>query len=392
MEHLPSACCTWPKLAHMETPLTTARRIVVKTGSALIAENGSPREGWLAGLAQDMASLRQSGKEVILVSSGAIALGRGALGHAGEGRLRLEEKQAAAAFGQPILMRVLDGALSPYAIRPAQSLLTLSDTENRRRWLNARATLETILNAGGLPVINENDTVATDEIRYGDNDRLAARVAQMISADCLVLLSDVDGLYTADPRHDPSAEHIPEMTALTPAHDAMAGGANVETGLGSGGMVTKLAAARIAYAAGCATAITIGDRKRPLGALAEGARATWIRPPLSPAKARATWLAGHLRPEGTLVIDEGAAHALGAGASLLPVGVKSVDGRFERGAAVEVRDTVGRAVAKGITAYGSQDIAMIAGRQSEDIETLLGWRGRPAIIHRDDLVLIGDPK
>ena len=375
----------------MDTPLTHARRVVVKTGSALVAQDGAPREAWLGGLAADMAALRREGREVVLVSSGAIALGRNALGAAGRGRLRLEEKQAAAAFGQPVLMRVLDSAFAPHGIRAAQSLLTLSDTENRRRWLNARATLETILTAGGLPVINENDTVATDEIRYGDNDRLAARVAQMISADCLILLSDVDGLYTADPRRDPSAKHIPELSELTAAHEAMAGGANEDAGVGSGGMATKLAAARIAYAAGCATAITAGDRPKPLLALAEGARATWIHPPLSPARARETWLAGHLKPEGALVVDDGAVRALRDGASLLPVGVAAVEGHFERGAAVEVRDTNGRAIAKGVTAYGSADIARIAGRRTEDVEALLGWRGRPAVIHRDDLVLMGAP-
>ncbi|NBC21183.1 MAG: glutamate 5-kinase [Alphaproteobacteria bacterium] len=373
----------------MNTPLVSARRIVVKTGSALIAEAGSARHDWLERLARDIAELRESGREVVLVTSGAIALGRGALGASSAGRLRLEEKQAAAAFGQPYLMGALETVFAPHGIRVAQSLLTLSDTENRRRWLNARATLETLLAAGGLPVINENDTVATDEIRYGDNDRLAARAAQMLSADCLILLSDVDGLYTADPRLDPSACHIRELSQLGEEHIAMAGGANAESGLGSGGMATKLAAARIAYAAGCATAITAGNRQAPLRALADGARATWILPPLSPARARETWLAGHLSPEGTLVIDDGAVNALAGGASLLPVGVCDVAGRFERGAAVEVTDRTGRPVAKGVTAYGSADIARIAGRRSEEVETLLGWRGRPAIIHRDDLVFTG---
>ncbi len=380
----------------MDTPLATSRRIVVKTGSALVAENGAPRTHWLGRLASDIAALRADGREILLVSSGAIALGRDALGRnppgtAGARRLRLEEKQAAAAFGQPLLMGVLGAAFAAYGIRVAQALLTLSDTEDRRRWLNARATLETLLEAGGLPVINENDTVATDEIRYGDNDRLAARVAQMVSADCLILLSDVDGLYTADPRQHPGARHVPELTELTEAHLAMAGGANMTAGVGSGGMATKLAAAQIAYGAGCATAITIGNREQPLLSLTGGARATWIRPPVNPARARKTWLAGHLRPEGALVIDDGAVAALADGASLLPVGVRRVEGRFARGAAVEVRDLAGQRIAKGVTAYGSGDIVRIAGQQSDEIEALLGWRGRPAIIHRDDLVLVRAP-
>lgn len=369
----------------MTDPLQRARRIVVKTGSALIADGADARTAWLADLASDMAALRADGRELILVSSGAVALGRPALG--GSVPKRLEEKQAAAAFGQPRLMRELDRVFAPHGIQVAQALLTLADTENRRRWLNARATLETLLSAGGLPIINENDTVATDEIRYGDNDRLAARVAQMVSADALILLSDVDGLYTADPRRDPEARHLPWLSQILPEHDAMAGGANAEAGFGSGGMATKLAAARIAHAAGCATAITLGNRPKPLSALMEGARATWIVPDVTPETARRTWLAGHLKPEGVLYVDAGAVRALSAGASLLPVGVRSVEGRFERGAAVEVRGPKGDAVAKGVVAYGAEDIALIAGQQSEAVVERLGWRGRPAVIHRDDLVL-----
>ena len=369
----------------MTDPLQRARRIVVKTGSALIADGADARTAWLADLASDMAALRADGRELILVSSGAVALGRPALG--GSVPKRLEEKQAAAAFGQPRLMRELDRVFAPHGIQVAQALLTLADTENRRRWLNARATLETLLSAGGLPIINENDTVATDEIRYGDNDRLAARVAQMVSADALILLSDIDGLYTADPRRDPEARHLPWLSQILPEHDAMAGGANAEAGFGSGGMATKLAAARIAHAAGCATAITLGNRPKPLSALMEGARATWIVPDVTPETARRTWLAGHLKPEGVLYVDAGAVRALSAGASLLPVGVRSVEGRFERGAAVEVRGPKGDAVAKGVVAYGAEDIALIAGQQSEAVVERLGWRGRPAVIHRDDLVL-----
>ncbi len=369
----------------MTNPLQRARRIVVKTGSALIADGADARTDWLGELAADIAALRADGREVILVSSGAVALGRPALG--GGAPKRLEEKQAAAAFGQPRLMRELDRVFAPHGIPVAQALLTLADTESRRRWLNARATLETLLAAGGLPVINENDTVATDEIRYGDNDRLAARVAQMVSADALILLSDIDGLYTADPRRDPDARHLPWLSQIAPEHDAMAGGANAEAGFGSGGMATKLAAARIAHAAGCATAITLGDRPRPLSALMDGARATWIVPDVTPETARRTWLAGHLKPEGVLHVDAGAVQALLGGASLLPVGVRGVEGRFERGAAVEVRGPDGVAVAKGVVAYGAEDIALIAGQQSEAVAERLGWRGRPAIIHRDDLVL-----
>ena len=364
--------------------LARAKRIVVKTGSALIAEAGSPRREWLANLAADIAALRQRGKEVILVSSGAVALGRAALGAPYQGRL--EQKQAAAAIGQPRLMAALAGALAPHGLACGQALLTPGDTENRRRWLNARATLETLLEAGVVPVINENDTVATEEIRYGDNDRLAARVAQMMAADVLILLSDIDGLYTADPRGNPDARHIPFLEALSPEHDAMATGSNAAAGVGSGGMITKLAAARIAHAAGCSTLITLGNRPHPLGAIEAGERATLIAAKISPAKARAAWLEGHLKPEGELTIDDGAAKALAGGASLLAVGVRGVTGQFERGAAVAVLDASGRTLAKGVTAYSAEDIRRIAGRRTEDAEALLGYKGRPAIIHRDDMV------
>lgn len=369
----------------MVTPLDTARRIVIKTGSALIAAKGQPRTAWIAGLAGDIAALRAEGREVVWVSSGAVALGRSHLGK--RSPRKLEEKQASAALGQPLLMTAIAEAFAPHGIQTAQALLTLEDTERRRRWLNARATLDTLLAAGAIPVINENDTVATDEIRYGDNDRLAARVAQMLSADALILLSDVDGLYTADPRRDASAQHIPELREVTEAHDDMAGSANATAGVGSGGMATKLAAARIAWGAGCATAITLGDRDRPIAALGSGARATWIIPPVSPATARQAWLQGHLTPEGAILVDAGAARALVNGSSLLAVGVTGVEGRFEKGAAVAVKAPSGETVAKGVTAYDAADIQRIAGAQSEDIERKLGYRGRPAVIHRDDLVL-----
>ncbi|WP_084398376.1 glutamate 5-kinase [Henriciella aquimarina] len=369
----------------MAKPFETARRIVIKTGSALIAEKGEPRREWLTGLAADIADLRAAGREVVWVSSGAVALGRSHLGK--RASKRLEEKQAAAALGQPLLMSAIADALRPHGLHAAQSLLTLEDTERRRRWLNARATLDTLLAAGVVPIINENDTVATEEIRYGDNDRLAARVAQMLSADVLVLLSDVDGLYTADPRKDPAAEHIAELHELTEAHDAMAGTANAETGVGSGGMATKLAAARIAWGAGCATAITLGDREHPLGALRGGERATWIIPSISPATARQTWLKGHLTPEGAILVDAGAVRALKKGSSLLAVGVTGVEGRFEKGAAVAIKGPGGEVVAKGVTAYDAANVQRIAGAHTNDIEKHLGYRGRPAVIHRDDLVL-----
>lgn len=368
------------------TPLSSAKRIIVKTGSALIADaEGNARADWLAQLASDIATLRTAGAEVVLVVSGAVALGTRGLGKAK--LTSLDEKQAAAAIGQPRLMQALSDAFAVHAITSAQALLTLDDTEHRRRWLNARATLETLLEAGVVPVINENDTVATEELRYGDNDRLAARVAQMLSADVLVLLSDVDGLYTADPRSHPSATHIPVVTTLTEEIEAMGGGANESAGVGSGGMATKLAAARIAQAAGCATAITRGTRDAPLSALVNGALATWVLPSQTPTNARQAWLRGHIKPEGALVVDAGAAKALQHGASLLPVGIVSVSGQFERGAAVSIQSANGEIVGTGITAYSAPDIGRIAGHHTDQVEALLGSARRPAVIHRDDLVL-----
>lgn len=363
----------------------SAKRVVVKIGSALIADQGLARQDWLISLATDIADLRAAGQDVVLVSSGAIALGRNQLGP--ERPVKLEEKQAAAALGQPLLMTAMTTAFAPRGIAVAQALLTLDDTENRRRWLNARATLDTLLNADAVPIINENDSVATDEIRYGDNDRLAARVAQMIGADILVLLSDVDGLYTTDPHKDAAAEHIAELTELTAAHEAMAGDINQNADLGSGGMVTKLAAARIAQSAGCSTVITLGTSDRPISKLLSGGRATWVRSQLTPDKAREIWLKGHLTPEGAVYIDDGARSALLDGASLLPVGVTRIDGQFLRGAAVAIKDSDDQIIAKGITAYSSEDANRIAGLQSAQIEQELGYRGRPALVHRNDLVL-----
>jgi glutamate 5-kinase len=374
------------------TPLAAARRVVLKVGSSLLVDpdSGRPHGVRFGRLAQDGARLRAEGKAVVLVTSGAVALGRRAL-KLKSGKLRLEEKQAAAAAGQPLLMRAWADAFQPYGIAVAQALLTPDDTERRRRWLNARATLETLIERGAIPVVNENDTVATEEIRYGDNDRLAARVAQMIGADVLVLLSDIDGLYSADPRTNPDARHIGEVRRLTPDILAMAGGANAQAGVGSGGMATKLEAARIAMTAGCATAILKGDAgdqdTGPVAAMALGARATWFIPDVSPETARRQWLAGSLKPSGVVVVDAGALRALKAGKSLLPAGVTAVEGRFDRGDAVEVRGPGGEVIAHGVSAYSSEDASRLKGRNSSDIEAILGYRGRPALVHVDDLVL-----
>ncbi|MEM9226051.1 MAG: glutamate 5-kinase [Pseudomonadota bacterium] len=368
--------------------LAEAKRIVVKVGSALIAEASEVRQDWLNALSADITALRGQGKGVILVCSGSIAIGRRFLGE--ERPRKLADKQAAAALGQPLLMAALSDAFALHNVPVAQSLLTIEDTENRRRWLNARATINALLGANALPVINENDTVATDEIRYGDNDRLAARVAQMMGAEVLVLLSDIDGLYTADPRTSSAAEHVPIVTDLTDDIVAMAGEANVSEDVGSGGMVTKLAAAKIALAAGCATAIALGDRRAPLRALSDGAKATWIIPAITPDKAREAWLRGHLALEGVIYIDKGAQDALAKGASLLPVGLTAVEGQFGRGAAIAVKSQDGDMIGKGLTAYSSDDAAAIIGLRSEDVEAKLGYRGRPAIVHRDDFVFEGD--
>ena len=375
------------------TLLASARRVVLKVGSALLidAARGAADDAWLGALAVDVARLRARGADVLVVSSGAVALGRRRLGLPLKGELELQEKQAAAAAGQSLLMRAWEEALAPHGLHTAQILLTRDDTEMRRRWLNARATAETLLRLKAIPVVNENDTVATEEIRYGDNDRLAARVAQMIGADLLVLLSDVDGLYTADPRSDPAARHIPEVETLTPEIEAMAGGANAAHGVGTGGMATKLAAARIAHGAGCATLITLGrrDGPGPLEAVEAGARATLFAAHATPAAAYKQWIAGSLAPQGALVVDDGAVAALKAGKSLLPAGVTAVEGRFGKGDAVLVHDQTGREVARGLAAYGSEEATAIQGLRSSGIEARLGYRGPAALIHRDDLVVRG---
>ncbi len=369
----------------MTLGLAGARLLVVKIGSALVTDGAQPREAWLDSMAADVAAARQRGTAVILVSSGAIALARQSLGllHA---RLRLEEKQAAAAVGQIRLAQAWAAALSAHGMTAAQLLLTLDDTENRRRYLNARETLTTLLALGCVPVINENDTVATAEIRFGDNDRLAARVAEMVGADRLLLLSDIDGLYTADPRLDPAAQHLPMVPQITPAIEAMGG--EPPPGYSSGGMRTKLAAARIATQAGCAMAIARGDTLQPIAAVLDGARCTWFLPAPEGRSARKRWIAGSLAPLGSLVVDGGAAAALAAGRSLLPAGVHNVAGAFDRGDPVEVRDPDGTVLARGLCAYSAEDMRCIAGHRSEEIEALLGWRGRDEAIHRDDLVLL----
>jgi glutamate 5-kinase len=366
--------------------LKRAKRVVVKVGSALVAgEDGAADRAWLADFAADVARLQARGQQVLVVSSGAVALGRRRLGLTRRA-LTLPEKQAAAASGQSVLMRAWEEAFEPHGAGVAQVLLTRDDTEVRRRWLNARATVETLLALNVTPVVNENDTVVTEEIRYGDNDRLAARVAQMIGADMLVLLSDIDGLYTADPRVDPSARHMPRIERLTPEIEAMAGGANAGAGVGTGGMATKLAAARIAQHAGCATVITLGRRPSPLAAMEAGAPATVIEPATTPAAARKTWIAGSLAPAGALVVDSGAAAALKRGKSLLAAGMRRVEGRFDKGDAVIVRDEAGHEIGRGLSRYEAGDAERICGLKSDAIEGALGYTSGP-VIHADDLAL-----
>ena len=366
--------------------LSAARRVVVKVGSALlVGPDGAAHSAWLADFAADVARLRGRGQQVLVVSSGAVALGRRRLG-LGRRALSLPEKQAAAAAGQSALMRAWEEALGPLGLTCAQVLLTRDDTEVRRRWLNARATVETLLGLGVIPVVNENDTVVTEEIRFGDNDRLSARVAQLVGAEALVLLSDVDGLYTADPRRDPAAVHIPRVARLTPEIEAMAGGANAQAGVGTGGMATKLEAARIASQAGCATFITLGTRAGPLSAIEADALATVIEPATTPRAAYKAWIGGSLAPAGALTVDAGAAAAVRKGKSLLAAGVRTVAGRFDKGDCVRVLDPEGAEVARGLVRYESGHASRICGLKSDAIEAELGYTSGP-LIHADDLAL-----
>ncbi|MCB2053169.1 MAG: glutamate 5-kinase [Geminicoccaceae bacterium] len=365
--------------------LLAARRIVVKVGSALLVdERGHVRRPWLERLALDLAGLQARGQRVIVVTSGAVALGRRAL-DLRRRTLPLEEKQAAAAAGQIVLARAWQESLADRGQKAAQILITPDDTEDRRRYLNARATVETLLRLGVVPVVNENDTVATAELRFGDNDRLAARVAVMMLAETLVLLSDVDGLYTADPATRPDARHVPRVERLTPEIEAMAGASR--TGVGTGGMVSKLAAVAIATRAGTSVVLTAGSIDRPLRALADGARATCFPAPVTPRRARKDWIGASLASSGRLHIDEGAVGALRRGSSLLPAGVTRVEGTFERGDAVLVLTPEGVAIGKGLCAYDADDARAIAGRRTGEIGAILGWRGRDEMIHRDDLAL-----
>jgi len=365
--------------------LSGFRRLVVKVGSSLLIDGeGRVNRAWLDGLAGDVAQLHRDGHETLIVSSGAIAIGANELG-INKRRARLEDLQAAAAAGQVRLVHAYQESLARHEIATAQILLTPDDTENRRRFLNARGTLARLLERGVVPVINENDTVATEEIRYGDNDRLAARVAQLVMADALILLSDVDGLYTADPGSNDSARHLPEVRAITDEILAMAG--ETRSDIGSGGMATKVLAARIATHAGCSTVIASGVVDNPLGKLAATGRCTVFRAEGTPASARKQWLAGALDVGGELRLDAGAVAALSRGNSLLPVGVAGVHGDFRRGDVVLLADERGRELGRGLAEYGADEARQIAGCQSGDIENRLGYRGRAVMVHRDDLVL-----
>ncbi len=373
-------------MAPLINRFTRAKRVVVKIGSSLLVDSatGKLRRDWLIALGQDIAAMRRRGQEVLVVSSGSIAMGRHALGLK-NGPLRLEESQAAAAAGQIQLAHAYQEILALEKIQVAQILLTPGDTEERRRYLNARSTITTLLSLGALPVVNENDTVATSEIRYGDNDRLAARVAQMISADCLVLLSDVDGLYTADPKASEGATLIREVKDLS--SDILAMASKTKTDVGRGGMETKLKAAQIAMAAGCNMFISSGTVLHPLMALEEGANATCFIARETPRKARKKWIAASLSSRGRLIIDKGAEKALKSGKSLLPAGVTKVEGPFERGDLVTVVNTDGVELGRGLTAYSSEDAECIIGHKSGEIAEILGYSGRDEMIHRDELAL-----
>ncbi|MEQ8504796.1 MAG: glutamate 5-kinase [Rhodospirillales bacterium] len=371
-----------------QTDLKQGKRVIIKIGSALLVdkEKGTVKRAWLETLGRDLMRLRERGQEVLIVSSGAIAVGRRHLGLPARGKLKLEESQAAAAAGMVRLAHAYQEVLGTYGVTVAQVLLTLDDSENRRRYLNARNTIDQIIRLGAVPLINENDTVATDEIRFGDNDRLAARVAAMVSADTLVLLSSSDGLYESDPVQNPGAVHVPVVRgAITPEIEDMAGVKMTDDG--SGGMVTKLVAARMAMAAGCRMVIANGLDEHPLERMENDGRVTWFLPEASPLTARKQWISGSLKPDGTVMVDEGAARALSQGKSLLPAGVTKVEGNFERGDAVLVKSSSGDVLGRGLVAYSAEDAARITGAKSKEIEAILGYRGRDEMIHRDDLVL-----
>ena len=366
--------------------LVSAKRITIKVGSALIvdAASGVADAAWMRGLAEDIAALMAEGKSVLLVSSGAGALGRRYLGLTRK-KLKLDEKQAAAAAGQPRLMSAWEEAFQTVGLKTAQVLLTREDTEKRRRWLNARATIDTLFDLGCVPIVNENDTVVTEEIRYGDNDRLAARAAQLVRSEALILLSDVDGLYTDDPRRNAAAEHIPVVEKLDASIEAMAGGANAQAGVGTGGMATKIAAAKIAGSAGCATLIASGQVVRPLANLV---KFTLIKPQASLGAAYKAWIAGTVAPAGKLMLDDGAVRALHNGKSLLPSGIVEVTGQFDKGDSVSIISPAGVEVARGIVTYSADAIRAIRGRGSRDIEAILGYTSGDEVIHRDDMALV----
>ena len=369
------------------TAIKAAQTVIIKIGSSLLIDDdrNAVNADWLRSVASDIAMLRADGKNVVVVSSGAIALGSRGLGITGRA-LAIEEKQAAAATGQVTLAHAWREALAIHDIRVAQILLSPEDTETRRRHLNARATMSSLLGLGAVPVVNENDTVATAEIRFGDNDRLAARVAAMISADLLILLSDIDGLYSGNPRHDTAARHVPEVTAITDAVMAMAGMANAS--YASGGMVTKLEAARIAMNAGCGMIICDGRGAQPVGGLIDGGRHTLFRAEHSPLTARKRWIGGALTPKGRITVDNGASRALRQGRSLLPAGVVAANGAFERGDLIAIEDENRQVIGHGLSAYSAGDTRAILGHKSSEIENLLGYRGRDEVIHADNLAML----
>ncbi len=371
----------------MTPSLDSFRRIVVKIGSSLLVDEKGLKRDWLDALVADLATLAAGRRDLLVVSSGAIALGRRVL-DLPKGPLRLEESQAAAAIGQIALARAWSETLQRHGFTAGQILLTLGDTEERRRYLNARSTIATLLKLGAIPVINENDTVATSEIRYGDNDRLAARVATMMGADLLVLLSDVDGLYSAPPKTNPDARFLPFVEKITPAIEAMAGSAESE--FSRGGMQTKIEAGKIATAAGTVMLIAHGHELRPLRRVAEGARCTWFLAATNPVTARKKWISGSVETRGSLTVDDGAVKALRGGKSLLPAGVRSVGGRFQRGDTVAILGPTGEEIGRGLVAYDAADAERIAGRNSREIGAILGYAGRAEMIHRDDMVMRGE--